>query len=78
MIIVQEEEARRRVASLCSCGHSCGRGGGSGDICLDPVDDISVMEEERVSKRRRGVRTRGGVTSPRTLRRKRREEQERQ
>ena len=36
------------------------------------------MEEERESKRGSGVRTRGGVTSPRTLRRKRGEEEERQ
>ena len=48
------------------------------DLSYDPLDDISVMEEERVSKHGRGVRTQGGVTSPRTLRRKRREEEERQ
>ena len=37
-----------------------------------------MMEEERVSKHGRGVRTRGGVTLPRTFRRKRREEEEKQ
>ena len=37
-----------------------------------------MMEEERDSKRGSGVRTQSGVTSPRTLRRKRREEEERQ
>ena len=54
----------------CQC-----RGQGSGAICHDPVDDISMMEEERVSKCQRGVRTWGGVTLPRTLRRKRQEEE---
>ena len=48
-----------------------GGGRGSGAICHHPLDDISVMEEERLSKHGRCVRARGGVTSPRTLRRKR-------
>ena len=61
-------------ASVRSRGH----GRVSGAICHDPVDDISVMEEEKESKRGRGVRKEDGVTSPRTLRQKRREEKERQ
>ena len=87
----EEEEGKKEdpsyeLRSGCGCGRSraqgpgasgcaCGRGRGSGAICHDPMDDISVMEEERESKRGSGIRTRGGVTSPRILRRKRREEE---